>query len=113
MAHPTYIHTNHAEAHQPAAEQQKAAADQNKPDPRNPFLASPDETALLFDSIHGDIDAVEAEQASAELDSDSESEDDRSEAEIEGIAWEMRQLENKFTDMRDAYKLVDRLGEGV
>lgn len=38
--------------------------------------------------------------------------DDRSEGELEGIAWEMQQLEKKFVGLKGTYKLVDRLGEG-
>jgi hypothetical protein len=47
----------------------------------------------------------------AESDYDS-GDDSRSEGEIEGIAWEMRQLESMFPQFQGHYQLKDRLGEG-
>lgn len=81
----------------------------------NPFMASAEETAELFNSIDQDLDLAEASsqpQQHPEAESESESEDDRDEEEIEGVAWEMRQLEHKFEGLKEAYQLVDRLGEG-
>lgn len=34
------------------------------------------------------------------------------ECELEGIAWEMQDLESKVGGLSQMYKLVDRLGEG-
>jgi hypothetical protein len=49
-----------------------------------------------------------------EEESDYESGDEtRSDGEIEGIAWEMRQLEAKFPQFKGSYLLKDRLGEGA
>lgn len=120
---------------QPQAEQQEAPAKEPQqaaeasrvvptPRPGDPFAATPGETEHLFLSLHPEEEdevtnnnnnnnsngKPEQEQHDAE---ESDSEDDtRSDGEIEGIAWEMRQLERKFSGLSDAYQLVDRLGEG-
>lgn len=38
---------------------------------------------------------------------------DKSEGEMEAIGWEMQQLEDSVPQLRDKYRLIDRLGEGT
>ncbi|SCV72850.1 BQ2448_4387 [Microbotryum intermedium] len=55
----------------------------------------------------------EAEEEEAEEDDEDEEMDSRSDGERDALRYEMHQLETMVPDLKDKYKLIDRLGEGT
>lgn len=99
-----------------SADADNGVSSPEKPENNNSFndsaLQPVEDDEVCQDAFHLPTAELELEEEEEDEVSEADSNESRSDEELEGIAWEMQQLEKKFTGLKDTYKLVDRLGEG-